>query len=224
MAGGRGVLRKLDFSGNPYLGVFAASNDGVLVASPSIPLKTLHRVEAALGVRSIRTKIGGSTLIGSLMALNSRAVLLTGFARDEEVRKLENLDAYVLEHRLNAVGNNILVNDHGALCHPDYGRSAVGELEDVFDVEVHPATLGGQRTVGSAGVATNRGAICHPHASEEELALVADVLKVTPMIATANYGTPQLGACVVANDGGAVTGTPTTPIELGRIEEGLRLY
>ncbi|MFQ5920192.1 MAG: translation initiation factor IF-6 [Thermoplasmata archaeon] len=218
------MLRKVDFQGNPYLGVFAATNDGAVIASPSVPAKALRRVEDALGVRAIRMNIGGSSLVGSLMAMNSRASLLTSFARDEEIAKLEGLDAYVLEHRLNAVGNNILVNDHGALCHPGYGQGAVQELEEVFGVEVHRATLGGQKTVGSAGVATNRGAICHPHATEEELALLKEVLKVTPLIATANYGTPQLGACVVANDGGAVTGTPTTPIELGRIEEGLRLY
>lgn len=218
------MLRKVDFAGNPYLGVFAATNEGVVIASPSVPAKALREVERALGVHSLRTKVGGSTLIGSLVALNSHAVLLTAFARDEEIRKMEGLDIYRLEHRLNAVGNNILANDYGALCHPGYGRAARRELEDAFDVEVHPATLGGQRTVGSAGVATNRGAICHPHASEEELALVEEVLRVKPLIATANYGTPQLGACVVANDGGAVTGTPTTPIELGRIEEGLRLY
>lgn len=218
------LLRKLDFSGNPYLGVFAATNDGAVIASPSVPAKALRRVETALGVRAIRMNIGGSTLVGSLLALNSQAVLLTSFAGEEEAQKLEGMDVYVLDHRLNAVGNNVLVNDHGALCHPGYDRRAIKELEDVFAVEVHRATLGGQKTVGSAGVANNRGALCHPHATEEELSLLEEVLKVKPLIATANYGTPQLGACVVANDGGAVTGTPTTPVELGRIEEGLRLY
>ncbi|MFQ5985989.1 MAG: translation initiation factor IF-6 [Thermoplasmata archaeon] len=218
------MLRKVDFSGNPYLGVFAASNDGAVIASPSVPAKAVRRVEEALGVRAIRMNVGGSSLVGSLLALNSQAVLLTTFARDEEIAKLAGLQAYVLEHRLNAVGNNVLVNDHGALCHPGYGRRAVEELQDVFGVEVHRGTLGGQKTVGSAGVVTNKGAVCHPHATDEELAVVEEVLRVKPLIATANYGTPQLGACVVANDGGAVTGTPTTPIELGRIEEGLRLY
>ncbi len=217
-------MRKLNFSGSPYLGVFAASNDGAVIASPSVPAKALRRVEEALGVHAIRMNVGGSPLVGSLLALNSQAVLVTNFARDEEIAKLEGLEAYVLEHRLNAVGNNVLVNDHGGLCHPGYGNRAIRELEDVFGVEVHGATLGGQKTVGSAAVATNRGAICHPHTTEEELAFLEEVLKVRPVIATANYGTPQLGACVVANDGGAITGTPTTPIELGRIEEGLRLY
>ncbi|MFQ5908640.1 MAG: translation initiation factor IF-6 [Thermoplasmata archaeon] len=218
------MLRKVDFSGNPYLGVFAATNDGAVIASPTLPAKAVRRVEKALGVRAIRMNVGGSSLVGSLLALNSNAVLLTNFARDEEIAKLGAMNAYTLEHRLNAVGNNVLVNDHGALCHPGYGKQAMRELEDVFGVEVHGATLGGQNTVGSAAVATNRGAICHPHTTEEELAFLEEVLRVKPLIATANYGTPQLGACVVANDGGAVTGTPTTPIELGRIEEGLRLY
>ncbi|MEE8198505.1 MAG: translation initiation factor IF-6 [Thermoplasmata archaeon] len=218
------MLRKVDFSGNPYLGVFAATNDGAVIASPSIPPRKLHRVEEALGVRAISMNVGGSSLVGSLLALNSNSILLTSFAREEEIAELEGFDVSVLEHRLNAVGNNILVNDHGALCHPGYGPRVLRELEDAFGVEVHSATLGGQKTVGSAGVATNRGAICHPHATEKELALLEEILKVKPVIATANYGTPQLGACVVANDGGAVTGTPTTPIELGRIEEGLRLY
>jgi translation initiation factor 6 len=218
------VLNKVDFAGNPYVGVFCATNDRVLLVSPTVPKKALRRVEAALRVPAVRTTVGGSHLVGSLVALNSRAILASGFAKREELAQVPDLEAYTLQHRLNAVGNNVLVNDRGALCHPGYGRRAVQELEEVFDVEVQPATIGGMRTVGSAAVATNRGAVCHPHATEQELALVEAVLGVKPFIATANYGTPQLGACLVANDHGAVAGTPTTPIELGRIEEGLRLF
>lgn len=218
------MLDKLDFSGNPYIGVFCAANDRLLVASPHVPRKALRRAERALGVRSVTTTLGGATVIGSVIAMNDRAAFVTNFAQDKEVGRLEGMEVYRLEHRLNAVGNNILVNNRGGLCHPGYGGRARKEMENVLGVELVPATVGGMRTVGSAAVATNRGAICHPHASEEELRLIEEVLRVTPVIATANYGTPQLGACVVANDGGAITGTPTTPIELGRIEEGLRLF
>ncbi len=218
------MLDKLDFAGNPYIGVFCAANDRVLVASPHVPKKVLLQARRALDVEAVQTTLGGATVIGSVIALNARAAFVTNFAREEEVARLKGLDVYRLEHRLNAVGNNILVNDRGCLCHPGYGRRAREEMEDALDVELVPATVAGIRTVGSAAVATNRGAICHPHASEEELRVVADVLRVKPVIATANYGTPQLGACVVANDRGAITGTATTPVELGRIEEGLQLF
>ncbi len=218
------MLRKLDFAGNPYLGVFCAANNSVIVASPHIPTKALRMAEDSLGVAIVRTTLGGSTVVGSLIAMNSRGALVTRFAEGDEVSQLREVDVYRLNHRLNAVGNNVLVNDRGGLCHPDYGREVIREMEDVFGVPVERATLGGMKTVGSAAVVNNRGAICHPHSREQELRLVQEMMKVVPMIATANYGTPQLGACVVANDSGALIGNTTTPIEVGRIEEGLHLY
>jgi len=47
---------------------------------------------------------------------------------------------------------------------------------------------------------------------------------VPAKITTANYGTAQIGACLVANSKGAVFGTRTTPIEIDRIQDGLGLY
>ncbi|MFQ5910594.1 MAG: translation initiation factor eIF-6, partial [Thermoplasmata archaeon] len=82
----------------------------------------------------------------------------------------------------------------------------------------------GLKTVGSVAVATNKGVVCHPKIRNEERKLLEDVLKVPVTIATANYGTTYVGACVVANSKGAVVGSTTTPIEIGRIEEGLVLY
>lgn len=218
------MLSKLDFAGNPYLGVFCAANNSVLVASPHVPAKALRTAEKSLKVSYVQTTLGGSTVVGSLIAMNSQGALVTRFALSDEVVRLREVEVYRLEHRLNAVGNNVLVNDRGGLCHPDYGRDVIREMEDVFGVPVERGTLGGMKTVGSAAVVNNKGAICHPHSGEEELQLVEDVMKVVPMIATANYGTPQLGACVVANDRGALIGNSTTPIEVGRIEEGLHLY
>jgi translation initiation factor 6 len=54
--------------------------------------------------------------------------------------------------------------------------------------------------------------------------LLKSALHVPVMITTANYGAAQVGACIVANSHGAVVGARTTPIEIGRIEEGLGLY
>lgn len=218
------MLDKLDFTGNPYVGVFCAANDSVLVASPQVPRKAIAKAEATLGVKAVQTTLGGATVIGSVLVMNSKAALVSNFVQASEVAMLEGIDVYRLDHKLNAVGNNILVNDRGGLCHPGYGRRVVREIEKILDVEMVNSTIGAAKTVGSAAVVNNKGAICHPHSSEEELKVVEEVLGVKPVIATANYGTPQLGACVVANDMGAITGTPTTPIELGRIEEGLLLY
>lgn len=218
------MLGKVDFAGNPYLGVFCAANDRLLVASRQIPRKDLSKAEKILGVRAVQSTLGGSTVIGAVLVMNSNAAIVTNFTQPEEVASLQGMEVHIIDHRLNAVGNNILVNDQGGICHPGYDQRALKELEDFLGVELVRGTLGRMKTVGSAGVANNRGAICHPLSTVAELRLVEEVMRVKAVIATANYGIPQLGACVVANDRGAIVGTPTTPIELGRIEEGLQLY
>jgi translation initiation factor 6 len=54
--------------------------------------------------------------------------------------------------------------------------------------------------------------------------LLRETLHVPVAITTANYGSALVGACMVANSKGAVVGSKTTPIELGRIEEGLGYF
>jgi translation initiation factor 6 len=218
------VLRKLDFAGNPYLGVFCASNEELTVLSPGIAPGEARRLEEALETVVVRTTLGGSTVVGALMAVNAHGAVVTDFVEDEERKVLGDLSLLAMPHRLNAAGNNILCNDRGALVHPGYDRGTVKLLADVLDVEVARGTVAGVKTVGSAAVATNRGVLCHPHTTEAEMRRLEEVLKVPAVITTANYGTAQVGACMVANTKGCVVGTRTTAIELGRIEEGLGLY
>jgi translation initiation factor 6 len=217
------LLVRLDFVGNPYIGVYCAASDSLMVASSAIPKKTMQKIGRALDVPTIQTTIGGSTVVGSLVRMNSHGIVVNDFVADEEKRLFKGVNMLVSPHKLNAMGNNVLCNDNGAVVHPGYDRQFVSELEDALDVEVVRGTVAGIRTVGSWAVATNRGALCHPHVRDEEKSVLEEVLKVPATITTANYGTAQIGACMVANGRGAAVGNRTTPIEMGRIEDGLML-
>ncbi|MFQ6128771.1 MAG: translation initiation factor IF-6 [Thermoplasmata archaeon] len=218
------MITKLDFSGNPYIGVYCSANEGYVLCNPSIPAKVVRKAAESLGVEAVLTTIGGSTILGSLVRSNSYGSIVTNFATEKEMSELKKLKPAEINHKLNAVGNNILCNDNGALVHPGFGRNAVNLLEDTFQVPVVKGTIAGLKTVGSVAVATNKGVVCHPKIADEEKKLLEEVLRVPATIATANYGTTYLGACLVANSKGAVVGTTTTPIEIGRIEDGLVLY
>jgi translation initiation factor 6 len=78
--------------------------------------------------------------------------------------------------------------------------------------------------VGSAGICTGKGLVCHPNTSEDELRELSELFKVPAVLGTLNYGTPFVGACAVANSKGAFVGSRTTPIEMGRLEDGLYLF
>jgi translation initiation factor 6 len=211
----------LDFNGNPYVGVYAAANDQVLVVGPEVPRRTARAMADALEVRLVETTLAGSSVVGSLVAMNSTGAVVSGLAEAPELTRLGILRVKLIHHRLNAAGNNVLCNDAGAIVHPGFDDATVREVSAVLGVPVERGTVAGVRTVGSAAVATNKGVLCHPHATEEEMALLKDVLRVPARTTTANYGTAQVGACVVANTRGAIIGSRTTPIEMGRIEEGL---
>jgi len=217
------LLRRLEVEGNPYVGVFCAANDELLVVPPGLPRAAIKHLDEALETRHVVTLIGHSTVIGSLLAMNSKGILASPFVEDAELDAIGDA-VYPLPDRLSAVGNNVLCNDHGAVVHPGYDDEAVGFIHDVLGVPVVRGTVAATRTVGSVAVATNQGVLCHPHARPGEMEVLKTTLRVPVMITTANYGAAQVGACMVANSHGAVVGARTTPIELGRIEEGLRLF
>lgn len=217
------MLRRLEVDGNPYIGVFCAANDELLVTARNVPKPAAKHIAEALGTGIVATNVAHSTVVGSLVAMNSNGILASPFIEPDEMESLGDA-VYPLPHRLSAVGNNILCNDHGAVVHPGYDGDATKVIEDVLGVPVARGTVAGVRTVGAAAVATNKGVLCHPHARPGEMELLKDVLKVPVAITTANYGSALVGACMVANSKGAVVGSRTTPIELGRIEEGLSLF
>jgi len=217
------LLRRLEVGGNPYVGVFCATNEGLLLVPRQFPKSAVRQMSEALGTNVALTTVAHSSVLGSLVAMNSNGILATPFIEPEEIEAIPG-SVHPLPHRLSAVGNNVLCNDHGAVVHPGYDEDAISFISDALGVPVVRGTIAGIKTVGAVAVATNKGVLCHPHAKPEDMEALKDALRAPVSITTANYGTAQVGACMVANSRGAVVGSRTTPIELGRIEEGLALY
>ena len=220
------MLRKIEIAGNPYVGVYAKCSEKHVLAPVSLARKTKHHIADALSAELLEITLACGTVLGALTVMNSNGIVVTNSVEPEELKKLSQFcRVAVLPDKLNAAGNNILANDYGTLVHPDLGKRALAVIHDALGVEVVRGTLGGGsvKTVGSAAVVTNKGALCHPKSTEAELQLVKDVLKVPAMIGTANFGTPLVGACIVANSKGACFSRNTTTVEITRIRDALDL-
>lgn len=220
------VLVQLDFNGSPYVGVFARANDSVVVIPPLVPAPAIEEVARALDVRPIVTTLGGSNILGAVIAMNSRGAVVADFADDAEIQPLRDsgLKVVRIAGKFNAAGNNVLVNDTGALVNPDIGARAVEAIADALGVSAEKGTIAGLKTVGSAACVNNKGALCHPKTTEEELTLVERLFGVEADIGTVNHGAPYIGAGIVGNAKGAVIGSVTTGPELNRIEDALHYY
>jgi translation initiation factor 6 len=218
------LFKRLDPFGNPNVGVFIRVTSTRLFVPPGITAVNRKDLEAAFGLEAIDLTIGGSNLIGSLVAANRHGAVVADIATDDECDTLRGagLNVMHLEHsRLNAAGNNVLCNDRGAVTHPRLAMSFLKAASATLGVPVVHGSIAEVPTVGTAGAATNKGALAHPLATEADLSFMKKALGVTARIGTVNHGHGLVGAGLAANQTGVAAGTRTTGIELGRIEEAL---
>lgn len=217
------MLIQTQFQGRESLGVYARASDTACLVPASLPEDTRERVEEALEVPVLPLTIGGTSIVGALSAMNSNGVLVADIVQEHEVKRLEKegLEVGVLEGVVNAAGNAVLCNDHGAVVDPRLSKELLTVIEETLGVDVEIGTVGGVRTPATSALATNKGALVHPKATEAELATVETMLDVEVMPGTVNHGSPYVGSGVVANMDGALIGPSTTGPELNRLEEAL---
>lgn len=218
------MFKRLDPFGNPNVGVYVRATSKQVFAPAGLTPENIRDVEEALGFSAMRLSLGGSELLGSLMAANAHGAVVADLATDRELEALRATGLAVgrlSSSRLNAAGNNILCNDHGAIVHPDLSDKAVALIEKTLQVPVARSLVAGLPTVGTAAVATNKGVLVHPLATEAELAFIKKCLNAPARIGTVNHGHGLVGAGIAANQNGAAVGSRTTGIELGRIDDAL---
>jgi len=218
-------FQRLDFLENPNIGVFCKTTDETCIIRKALPKKILKRVSAALQTKFIELQMVDATIVGSLLVCNKHGAVVSNIVREEEIRVLEDhgFNVVSIEDKYNAVGNDILVNDVGGLIHPRLGEKTISLIEDALDITVQKGTIAGLENVGMAAVATDKGLLCHPKVTDEEKKVLENVFQVPVMIGTVNHGVPLIGSGLVANSHGAVVGSLTTGIEMGRIVEALQL-
>lgn len=218
------ALRQVDMNGNPYIGVVCAASEDLCLAPYVAREEHIKLLEETLDTRIVQMTMGGTNLVGTMVAMNNRGVVVGDIVTDEEMEVLtEHREVLVIHGRLNCAGNLILTNDTKAWVHPRIGPDVRKDIAEVLDVEVAEGDIAGMGVVGSVGCATNKGVLVHPKARPEEMEALKEFFGVHVDIGTLNYGSPMIGASAVANSKGALTGTQTTGIELGRLEDALGL-
>ncbi|MCS5659059.1 MAG: translation initiation factor IF-6 [Dehalococcoidia bacterium] len=223
-------LLQRDLFNSPYAGVFCATNEVLTIVPPGIPNDDMEAISEALETTVEAITVGGSRVVGTLVAMNSQGLLVSNIVTSREIENLEklasdfNLRLGVISDRSNAIGNNFLVNDNGGFCNERLGSNTRELAQEVLGVEITPKSLNQMETLGMIGCATNKGGLCHPDIVSQERKLMEEILGVSIMEGTVNFGMPLVGAGVVASSKGAVCSRQSTGVELGRIEEALSLF
>jgi translation initiation factor 6 len=212
--------RTITCGGDPNIGVFARVVGNIAIVPPESPVEFKEAIRLALNVDIVETTIQGSAIIGSLVAGNSRGLVVSGLATEEEIEILSrHREVLLLKESMNAAGNVIMANDTFAAVHQDMPTDMAHEIGAFLGVEVVFMTLGGIKTVGMAGAASNKGVIVHPLATTQQIARLEEVAKIPVGTGTINMGSPLVGTGLLVNDSGYIAGNATSGFELGRIED-----
>lgn len=213
------MIRKISILKSNFIGVYARVWEDMAFVPVPIEDEALADIESGLQVKAYKILIDSSNLIGSLMVINSNGIVLPMNGDSLDAHMIGDRNVLYLKDRINAVGNDIIANDHAAMVHKGYTASSVKKISDALGVEVVKGTIGGIKTVGSAAVLTTKGMLVTPEADEEETRYLSDLFKVPVKSGTANFGNMYVGSSVIANSKGVLVGKDTTPVELGRIDD-----
>ncbi|MEM0346570.1 MAG: translation initiation factor IF-6, partial [Thermoplasmatales archaeon] len=184
----------------------------------------VRMISTYLKTEPIGITIGGSNLVGSLCAMNSNGIVVGRMVTEDELKLIpENIRVGVINDKLNATGNNILVNDRIAMVHEEMTERSIKIISDVLGVEVVKGSFKSIKTIGSSGLVTNKGIILPPNMSDEEIENIGKLFGVRGSVGTANFGSMYIGASVVSNSNGALIGEDSTTVEISNIEEALGL-
>lgn len=212
------TVSRLSLQGSPNVGIYALATNRYILAPPKTSELKARLLEKTLNAPLVRSSFAGTILLGVYAAANSNGMVLPDIIGEEELKAFSAVVGNVVqvESRRNALGNLVLVNDHGALVAESLYREkeVVRAIRDTLGVEVAVGRIAGLPYVGSLASANNKAALVHPERSDEEAEFLANLLKVQVDSGTVNRGSPFVGAGMLCNDSGVVVGSLTAGPEL----------
>jgi len=219
-------LHLVELYRSPNIGVFLKANDSFVLVPKGVASSKVEKLANELGVSPCHTSIGGTRLLGPLIAMNNKGVLVSRMVEDYEMKEISSktgLSVERLESRFTAVGNLIAANDHGAVVSAVLEHSAIKQVERSLGTKVHVMTIDRYYQVGAMVVATNAGAAVYPKLGEQETAEIGKVFGVEAEPSSVNGGIPYVASGVVANSKNAVAGYLTTGPELVFLTRALKV-
>ncbi|MBN2228088.1 MAG: translation initiation factor IF-6 [Candidatus Thorarchaeota archaeon] len=218
------MIARTSFESDSNVGAYGIATDSFVFVSPNISEKVLAVVERAFNLPLVQSTVATLDAVGLLAAANSNGVLVPYTTNDDELNTLKQSSEVPvdwIDDKMTALGNIIVANDNGAMCHPEFSSKAIKKIADILDVEVVPGTIAKLPIVGANSIATNHGAVLHPLATDEEIDLLSQLLKVHVEVGTVNRGSPYTSLGVLANVDGMIAGSDTTGVELAHISQVL---
>ena len=155
-----------DILGHAQVGVYLSVIGDVLFHPTSLDKPAVEELQSAFDLEMHPCLIRGSALLGSLIRGNKNGLAVADIATEADLDELTSFgDIVVLESGVNAAGNLVTCNDHGAIVSPVIPGPGADMIGEVLKINTLRTKVASQETVGSMTVANNKGILAHPDIS-----------------------------------------------------------
>ena len=220
-------VAKMNFNGDPNIGLYGVATDKFCLLGRSVPKKLVKDIEEVLDVPVFQVGLYGTDLIGLFAAANSKVVLLPEIIYASELKKLKavlkklKVKVEIIRTTHTALGNNILVNDKIGLISSVYPKGQAAKIKKIFGVKASQLKIRGLAVLGSIGVITNRGGIFNSNLKDADIEKIEKLLGFEIGLGTVNMGNPFVSSGVISNSHGFIVGGQSSGYEVARVDESL---
>lgn len=221
-------ILKTSYQGNPNIGLFGWANEKVCLLGHGFKDKVVAKIKEILDVPTYQINLCNTDLIGVFCIGNNEAIIIPDTALEHEIQILKKIcdevgmELEVVSTTLNALGNNVLCNDIGALVNPDYSARVKKELRQVLKVNLKPGTIALHGIPGSMCVINGDNAITSSNILDKEEDVLRELFGVQNIThASVNFGSQNLRSGVLCNKNGFIVGDMSTGVEMTNIDEAL---
>ncbi|MEM3712018.1 MAG: translation initiation factor IF-6 [Thermoproteota archaeon] len=201
----------------PYIGAYSKVFGDNAVVNKNTPQGFLGKIIDVLKVKSIAiTNIAGIHAVSSMIAANSNFIIVPDTVEDEELDELKKLgkEIVVVDSKLKAWGNMMLLSDRGVLFSPRVPRRDAEKIIDLLNIDYEFLALANYLSIGALAVTGERLCFVSKLLNEDEKKLVEDLLKLKTYAISVNNGLMFIRLGMLVNHNGILVGESTTGTEL----------
>ncbi|MEM4637844.1 MAG: translation initiation factor IF-6 [Candidatus Woesearchaeota archaeon] len=212
-----------NFNGNPNVGLYGFANDKYCLIGREVPEKLYKKIEEILDVKVIPITIAGTSLIGVFLNGNNKTLLVPNiiFENEIEILRKNKIKYNIMNTKYTCLGNNMVINDNGAIISPDYGSREINQINDSLGVNMISSKIANHKTVGSLIAHNKKGLLCHNDLNENDAKTLKKILRLKITTGTINMGNPFIRSGILCNSKGMIIGDFSGGPEIMNAEEAL---
>jgi len=201
----------------PYIGAYSKVFGENAVVNKNTPRGFLEKILKVLKVKYLAvTNIAGVHAISSMIAANSSFIIVPDTIEEEELEELKKLkkEILVMDSKLKAWGNMMLLSDRGVLFSPRVPKQDANKIINSLNVDYDFSALANYMSIGALAVVSENICFVSKILNEDEKKLLEDLLKLKTYAVSVNNGLLFIRLGMLANPNGILVGKSTTGAEL----------